>query len=245
VFLLQECCAEWRSCFFLQHTCNTLQHTAACYNTLQHNAAHCSTLQHTAVCCSSVLHYHTLQHNAALPHTAAQCCTTTHCSTMLHYHTLQHNATYCNTLQHTRALRCAQKVKGSTTCLCGQLPSHCTALHRSATHCITLQHTATHCNTMQHTTTNMYIALCAERDGVDIRCNIPAKTKQTYFSVVLCIATWYRVLQVCCKQIWGRHPLQQSCSKNTHESLSVCSSVLQFGKVCCRCVADRDGVDIR
>ena len=52
-----------------------------------------------------------------------------------------------------------------------------------------------------------------------------------------CVAVWYSVLQVCCRQKWDRHPLQHFCDKNTHVSLSVLQySVVRYSvlQVCCR-----------
>jgi len=61
-----------------------LQHTA---NTLQHTATHCNTLQHTATHGNETpLRDTTYSYVLPLQHTA---------------NTLQHTATHCNTLQHT------------------------------------------------------------------------------------------------------------------------------------------------
>jgi hypothetical protein len=128
-------------CLALQHTINTLQHTATHCNILQHTATHCNTLQHPATHCNTLQHIathcNTLHHveepsNLCLDPlkndwdvmTGTSVGGATHCNT---------SATHCNTPQHTTTRR-------KTTCL--------NETCHAATHCSTLQNTATHCNTL-------------------------------------------------------------------------------------------------
>ena len=97
---------------YLQHICNTLQHTATHCNALQqsglplntwvpqvysvqHTATNCNALQHTATHCNALQHTDTHTLPYAVVHGCLKSVTAIHCNT------LQHTATHCNTLQHT------------------------------------------------------------------------------------------------------------------------------------------------
>jgi len=104
----------------LQHTCITLQHTAAYTGNStggprQSSSHHCNSQQHTATHCCNTLQQHTTTYYISLQHIATYAVNSTG-------GTRQSESHCCNILQHTVA-------------------THCNTLHLTATHCNTLQHT--------------------------------------------------------------------------------------------------------
>ena len=110
----------------LQHTCNTLQHTASRCIALQHTATRYNT-------CAEILEWTITEKSPPQP------CT------------LQHTATHRNTLQQHSATPALSILIGQSQ----EKPqcTHCNTRRHTAVHCNTRQHTATHCNTLQHTAT--------------------------------------------------------------------------------------------
>jgi len=160
----------------LQHTCNTLQHSALHCNTLQHAAILCKTLPHTT---SHPQHTHNTP-AAHLQHTRNTCtfggsskngrdtqfsvnethCNILHC-TATHYSTLQHTAELCITQHHT-ASHCntpathLQHTRNTCTLGGSGRDGSDAQFSENKTHCNTptLQHIAEHCNTLQHSATH-------------------------------------------------------------------------------------------
>jgi len=136
-------------CNTLQHTCNTLQHTAT---NLQHTATHCNEL---------ATHCNTLH----------LVCEQSGDQTRAISHQLQpsnHSATHCNILQHTAPCLWA-KIKQEP------FPAN---FNPATTHCNTPQHTATHCKTLLHRSTLQHIAPCLWAERRSSKSHFPPTSTQ-------------------------------------------------------------------
>ena len=158
-----EVSAFFAGVFFLPFvTTATLQHTC---NTLQHTATHCNTLQQTMTHCAATLRVFQCFVAESWPVSQVLLCCTE----------LQHVAIRCNTLQYTEhtVIHCTAifayfvgsctapqhaATRYDTAIICDTLQdiaTHCNTLQDTAAHCNTLQHTATHCSTLQNTAAHL------------------------------------------------------------------------------------------